>query len=507
MVAAEGGSRSEDNWEDAGNFVGTGQRMGSRSRIVFCGIFIGLLGCAGGWAQEEKPRQTRPNILLILTDDQAVDTLAAWGTWGNDAQVVKTPHLDRLVARGTSFTRAYNMGSYSPAVCVCSRGMLISGRGLWQTERLQKDRFRTLQAVGKLWPQRMKAAGYETWMSGKWHVDAPVEKLFDHVRNVRPGMPASVDSAYHRPPIGKPDEWSPWETALGGYWQGGKHWSEVLADDAEDFLREATGRERPFFMYLAFNAPHDPRQAPREFVEAYPLERVPVPANFLPINTDHEVMGLGPANREGLRDEVLAPFPRTEAAVRLHRREYYALVTHLDSQIGRILAALEASGQAEQTIVIFTSDHGLAVGRHGLLGKQNMYEHSLRVPFVIAGPGIPQGQSNPTPIYLQDAMATALELAGADTGEIDFRSVLPLIRGERSEQYPRIHAMYMRDRQRAVIEGNWKLIEYPASGKRQLFDLEADPQEQRDLATSSESKEIVARLRRSADEWSRQALD
>jgi len=260
-------------------------------------------------------------------------------------------------------------------------------------------------------------------------------------------------------------------------------------------------------MSLAFNAPHDPRQAPREFVEAYPLERVPVPANFLPINTDHEVMGLGPANREGLRDEVLAPFPRTEAAVRLHRREYYALVTHLDSQIGRILSALEASGQAEKTIVIFTSDHGLAVGRHGLLGKQNMYEHSLRVPFVIAGPGIPQGQSNPTPIYLQDAMATALELAGADTGEIDFRSVLPLIRGERSEQYPRIHAMYMRDRQRAVIEGNWKLIEYPASGKRQLFDLEADPQEQRDLATSSESKEIVARLRRSADEWSRQALD
>ncbi|MFM7564404.1 MAG: sulfatase-like hydrolase/transferase [Planctomycetota bacterium] len=454
-----------------------------------------------------QAEHSRPNILLILTDDQAVDTLAAWGTWGNDAQVVKTPHLDRLVARGTSFTRAYNMGSYSPAVCVCSRGMLISGQSLWKTERLQKDRFRGLQSAGKLWPQRMKAAGYETWMSGKWHVDAPVEELFGHVSHVRPGMPASVDSAYNRPPLGKPDEWSPWETALGGYWQGGKHWSEVLADDAEDFLREAAGSDRPFFMYLAFNAPHDPRQTPRDYVEAYPQERVPVPANFLPINQDHEAMGLGPASREGLRDEVLAPFPRTEDAVRLHRREYYALVTHLDAQIGRILEALESSGMAERTVVIFTSDHGLAVGRHGLMGKQNMYEHSLRVPFVIAGPGIPRGKSDPTPIYLQDAMATALELAGADASEIDFRSLLPLIHGERSEQYSRIYAMYMRDRQRAVIEGKWKLIEYPVNEKVQLFNLEEDPQEQRDLAGAVESREILERLGNAANDWAKKDLD
>ncbi|MFM7739699.1 MAG: sulfatase-like hydrolase/transferase [Planctomycetota bacterium] len=454
-----------------------------------------------------QAEHSRPNILLILTDDQAVDTLAAWGTWGNDAQVVKTPHLDRLVARGTSFTRAYNMGSYSPAVCVCSRGMLISGQSLWKTERLQKDRFRGLQSAGKLWPQRMKAAGYETWMSGKWHVDAPVEELFDHVSHVRPGMPASVDSAYNRPPLGKPDEWSPWETALGGYWQGGKHWSEVLADDAEDFLREAAGGDLPFFMYLAFNAPHDPRQTPRDYVEAYPQERVPVPANFLPINQDHEAMGLGPASREGLRDEVLAPFPRTEDAVRLHRREYYALVTHLDAQIGRILEALESSGMAERTVVIFTSDHGLAVGRHGLMGKQNMYEHSLRVPFVIAGPGIPRGKSDPTPIYLQDAMATALELAGADASEIDFRSLLPLIHGERSEQYSRIYAMYMRDRQRAVIEGKWKLIEYPVNEKVQLFNLEEDPQEQRDLAGAVESREILERLGNAANDWAKKDLD
>ena len=200
-------------------------------------------------------------------------------------------------------------------------------------------------------------------------------------------------------------------------------------------------------------------------------------------------------------------FPRTEDAVRLHRSEYYALVTHLDAQVGRILEALESNGMAGKTVVIFTSDHGLAVGRHGLMGKQNMYEHSLRVPFVIAGPGIPRGTSNSTPIYLQDAMATALELAGADASEVEFRSLLPLIRGERSEHYPRIHAMYMRDRQRAVIEGNWKLIEYPASGKVQLFNLEVDPQEQQDLAVAAESKERLERLRKAADDWARQALE
>ncbi len=468
-------------------------------------LLTGIWGQLGLKGEEIEPR--RPNVLLILTDDQAVDTLAAWGTWGNDARVVRTPNLDRLVARGVSFTRAYNMGSYSPAVCVCSRGMLITGRSLWETQRLQRDRFQQAQAAGRLWPQRMKAAGYDTWMSGKWHVDVPVQELFDQVRHVRPGMPGTVDSAYHRPVAGGPEVWTPWDTSLGGYWQGGRHWSEVLADDAEEFLQAAAGRERPFFMYLAFNAPHDPRQAPREFVEAYDLATIPVPENFLSLNPDHEVMGLGTANRQGLRDEILAPFPRTEEAVRVHRREYYALVSHLDAQVGRILDALENSGEASRTVVIFTSDHGLAVGRHGLLGKQNMYEHSLRVPWVIAGPGIPAGEINANPIYMQDAMATALELAGADQSELDFRSVLPLLRGERTHQYERIQAMYMRDRQRAVIEGDWKLIEYPGSGKVQLFHLGEDPLEQTDRSQAPESGPIVERLRKMAQQWAEEAAN
>lgn len=452
--------------------------------------------------QTELPSQSRrPNILLILTDDQAVDTIAAWGTWGNDSSVIQSPHLDRLVGRGVSFTRAYNMGSYSPAVCICSRAMLIAGKSLWETERQQQNKFQSLQQARRLWPQRMKDAGYETWMSGKWHFPVPPEQLFDHVRNVRPGMPETVDAAYYRPTSDPSDQWSPWDSALGGYWQGGKHWSEVLADDAQDFLQEAATRDKPFFMYLAFNAPHDPRQSPQSFVDRYPIEEIPVPQNFLPTNPDYRSMGLGSADRQGLRDEVLAPFPRTEAAVRLHRQEYYALVSHLDFQIGQIMAALESSGKADETIVIFTSDHGLAVGRHGLMGKQNMYEHSLRVPFVIAGPGIPHGQTIATPIYLQDAMATALELAGADTTDIDFRSVLPLLGHQRQQQYERIHAMYMRQSQRAVIEGDWKLIEYPSSGRVQLFHLAEDPLEQHDRSADPTCTSIRIRLQSAAAQW------
>jgi choline-sulfatase len=183
------------------------------------------------------------------------------------------------------------------------------------------------------------------------------------------------------------------------------------------------------------------------------------------------------------------------------------LVTHLDAQIGRILEALQRTGKADQTVVIFTSDHGLAVGRHGLFGKQNMYEHSLRVPFVIAGPGIPSGQTNATPIYLQDAMATALELAGADATDVDFRSVLPLLRGERKLQYERIHAMYMRDRQRAVIEGDWKLIEYPQADQVHLFHLGEDPLELKDRAAEPEFEDLVARLRESARQWAESELN
>lgn len=436
----------------------------------------------------------KPNIVFIFMDDQAPDTVAAWNTWGHGSDVIKTPNLDRLVNAGASFSHTYNMGAWHGAVCVASRSMLNVGRFVWTVSNGEKTHFKAELEAGRFWSQRMKAAGYETYMTGKWHVPAPVGKVFDHVVHERPGMPRSVPSAYQRPVEGKPDPWKPWDKSLGGFWQGGKHWSEVLADDAEAFIEQAAGKDTPFFMYLAFNAVHDPRQSPKEYVDMYPLEKVPLPRNFQPLNEHHAAMGLGSATGKALRDEALAPFPRTEFAVKTHRGEYFALATHADAQVGRILDALEKAGVMDNTYIIYTADHGLSVGRHGLMGKQNMFEHSLRVPFMIVGPGVPSGKRFDTRIYLQDAMATALELAGADATDVDFKSVMPVIRGERDTQYDAIYGTYTARNQRAVIDGDYKLILYPRSRVMLLFNLAADPLEQNDLAGKPESRAIAKRL-------------
>lgn len=414
----------------------------------------------------------KPNVLFLFADDQCFETIRALGHTDID-----TPNLDKLVARGATFTHAYNMGSWSGAVCVASRTMLITGRSIWRANVVYAATDKEREA-GRLWPQLMAAQGYRTYMTGKWHIQAKAELAFDVVKDVRAGMPKDGPSAYSRPHEGQKDDWSPYDTQLGGYWQGGRHWSEVVADNTLAFLRQARRDPHPLFMYVAFNAPHDPRQSPKEFVDRYPLDRIRVPEDFLRMYPHHESIGCGPS----LRDEKLAPFPRTEHAVKVHRQEYYALITHLDVQIGRILDGLEASGRADNTWIIFTADHGLAVGHHGLMGKQNMYDHSLRVPFLISGPGVKPGLRINAPIYLQDAMATALELSGADKPEqVEFQSVLPLLKDPASPSRDTIYGAYL-ELQRAVIHGGWKLMVYPKAKVMRLYHLAQDPHEKTDLA-------------------------
>jgi choline-sulfatase len=341
----------------------------------------------------------------------------------------------------------------------------------------------------------MQQAGYETYMTGKWHVPGLAAKpSFQHTTHIRPGMPRlnekRRDEGYNRPKQGEPDPWDPWDRDRGGFWKGGEHWSKVLAKDSIDFLNHAANQDKPFFMYLAFNAPHDPRQSPKRFVEHYPREEVRLPENYRPKYPYREPMG-APWT---LRDEKLAPMPRTKFAIRTHRREYYALIEHTDAQIGKIFDALKRTGQAENTYIIFTADHGLAVGRHGLLGKQNMFEHSMRSPFIIAGPDLPSDRTLTQRIYIQDAMATALDIAGQPLPDhVQFKSVLPLIRGERDQQYEAIYGGY-REHQRAVIDGRYKLILYPKARKVLLFDLRQDPEEMKNLADKPQYQSQVTAL-------------
>ncbi|MGV3755744.1 MAG: sulfatase-like hydrolase/transferase [Verrucomicrobiota bacterium] len=427
----------------------------------------------------------KPNILFLFADDYTYEAVRAFGHTDID-----TPNLDKLVKRGTTFTRAYNMGSWSGAVCVASRTMLITGRSVWSANKVYDQTDKEREA-GVLWPQLMAKAGYVTYFSGKWHIKADATKAFHIARNIRAGMPKDTPEAYNRPLQGQPDPWNSANTNLGGFWQGGKHWSEVTADDAVDYLQRAKQEPQPFFMYIAFNAPHDPRQAPQSFLDRYPLERVQTPTNYLAEYPFKDAIGCGPS----LRDEKLAPFPRTEFAIKTHRREYYALITHLDQQIGRILDELKKSGQEDNTWIFFTADHGLAVGHHGLVGKQNMYDHSVRVPFIVAGPGVTKNRRVEAPIYLQDAMATSLALAGATVPEhVYFNSLLPLLRGDaKLSPYPQIYGAYL-ELQRAMTAGDYKLIVYPKAKKLRLYNLKQDPFEMADLAESPKHAAKVKEL-------------
>jgi arylsulfatase A-like enzyme len=433
----------------------------------------------------------KPNVLFIFADDMCFETINAFGQVDID-----TPNLDKLVESGTSFTHAYNMGSFSAAVCVASRTMLNTGSSVWNAQRIfsSTEEYQKDVDAGRLWSQQMKSAGYRTYFTGKWHVGSwakkdafahqMCEQAFDITADIRSGYPKPNNNDGYNRPVDEEDYkngWKPWDKENGGYWEGGKHWSEVVGDHTETFLAQAAKEDDPFFMYIAFNAPHDPRQAPKKYVDQYPLDRITVPENFLPeYPYAKEVCG------KGLRDERLAPYPRTEYSVKVNRQEYYAIISHMDAQIGRIFQALKKSGKADNTYIVFTADHGLAVGHHGFIGKQNLYDHSVRVPFIIAGPGVKKGGKIDAPIYLQDVMPTALELAGVKKPEdVFFNSVMPLLQGKTDKSYDAIYGAYLK-KQRMITKDGWKLIHYPTIGVNRLYNLQADPHEMSDLAKNPE---------------------
>lgn len=451
--------------------------------------FIASLAMAAGSAVlgAAMPASARsaqkPNILFLFADDHSYEALSAFGSQ------VQTPNLDRLVQNGVNFSNAYMQGSWTPAVCIATRAMMITGRNLWSALRFD---YGSGVERGELWPQYLSRAGYDTYMTGKWHIYTGPSRIFDVVGAVRGGMPSDTPEGYNRPQSKEHYEqgWKPWDERHGGFWEGGKHWSVVVGDEGVDFIEQSKQSDNPFFMYISFNAPHDPRQSPREYVEKYPAEDVNVPGNFLPAYPYAEEIGSPPS----LRDERLAPHPRTEYAVRVNRQEYYAIISHMDTQIGRILDALEESGEMDNTYIFFCGDHGLAVGQHGLMGKQNMYEHSVRSPLLMAGPSIPKGLTVEAPVYIQDIVPTTLEIAGMDVPDtIDYQSLLPLVRGEREISYDAIYGAYL-DLQRMVRKGDYKLIYYTKPNKRLLFNLREDPLETKNLAEEPRYASIIEEL-------------
>jgi arylsulfatase A-like enzyme len=455
-----------------------------------------ILCVAAGWSWigvQHAGASDRPNILFLFADDQSYDTLSAYGN-----TEVQTPNLDALAKRSLVFERAYNMGSWSGAVCVASRTMLNSGKFVWRAHAHAGGKRQPAPGgdAFRPWSVLMREAGYRTYFTGKWHVRWNAKEIFDEVDSIRPGMPNQTAAGYNRPKADGSDPWDPTDPKFGGFWKGGKHWSEVTADEAVAYLSRDQRDDKPFFMYVAFNAPHDPRQSPQEYVDMYPVKDVKIPQPFL-----EEYPYANAICGKGLRDETLAPYPRTKHAIAVHRREYHAIISHMDAQVGRILKALEATGEADNTYIFFTADHGLACGHHGLMGKQNMYEHSLRVPLLAAGPGIAAGRAQAA-VYLQDIMAESLKIAGAERPDYVEFAGLSNDDGYRLEPedtaYPAVYGAYLA-RQRAVIYDGWKLMVYPtADYKVRLYHVAEDPLETNDLADdpkyAAKKQELIARL-------------
>lgn len=397
-------------------------------------------------AAEKLP--ARPNILFLFTDDQRWDTIHALGN-----PAIKTPVLDRLVEQGFHFTNAYCQGSMIGAVCLPSRTMLITGRSLWRIP--ENPRAQVAPPGVPLLPALLNDGGYVTFHCGK------------------AGNACTFGNAA-------------FQTNLTMEKRTANSATE-MADRAIPFLQSHDGA-KPFFMYLAPPVPHDPRLAPQKFVDWYDPAATVLPKQFMPAHPfDPGVLDI--------RDEKLAAYPRVEAEMRQHLADYYATISHLDYEFGRILDAVRQRGFAEKTIVIFSSDQGLACGGyHGLMGKQNLYE-DVKPPLLISGPGIPHGRSDAL-VYLYDLFPTICELAGVAAPEVvEGKSLLPVALGRQARVREYLMGAYA-NVQRMIRDERWKLLKFNVKGQKHslLFDLKSDPEELNNLAGDPRFAGELARL-------------
>jgi len=448
--------------------------------------------------------EEKPNILFLFTDDQRFDTIQALGN-----SAIKTPNLDRLVSRGCVFNQAHIPCGTSGAVCMPSRAMVHSGRSLFHIEGAGQKIPKDHTTLG----EALQTNGYQTFGTGKWHngTESFNRSFCDGDEIFFGGMADHWNvPAHHYDSTGCYDNYLAEVRNPSGdnevNWRhcdhinSGKHSSDMVCDAAIDFIREQDGKN-PFFAYVSFLAPHDPRTMPKKFLDMYDPDDIELPPNY---------MGGHPFDTGALkiRDEKLADFPRTPEEAHRHIAEYYGMISHLDDQLGRVIKTLEDQGELDNTIVVFAGDNGLALGQHGLMGKQNCYDHSVRVPLIFAGPGIPEASQNDAYVYLHDIFPTLCELTGTDVPEsVEGKSLVEIMKNTDNKIRDSLYFAYT-DLQRAVKAQNYKLIEYAVPERErvtQLFDLVSDPYELNNLAYNEEYSTTLAELRnemvRLRDEW------
>lgn len=409
----------------------------------------------------------RPNILFILVDDQSPFDLRIY----NPKSALETPNIDRLAREGMVFDGAYHMGAFVGAVCTPSRHMIMSGRTVWHLPIAPGALAKGLcppELEQNTIPAVFNRAGYATMRTCKQgNSYEAANKLFAvrHDATKRGGTP-ETGSAWH-------------------------------ADRVLEYLaqRESTKDTRPFLIYFGFSHPHDTRDGTPELLAKYGAvnhtdENNPPPANpkqpALPVNylPAHPF----PHGHPGLRDEVAVSGVwerRDERTIRNELGREFACGENIDIQIGRVLDRLRVMGELDNTYIIYTADHGIAVGRHGLQGKQNLYQHTWRVPFLVKGPGIKAGSRAEGNIYLLDVLATLCDLAGIAVPESnEGTSFRPVLEGKQATIRDVLYGVYnggTKPGMRSVKKGDWKLIQYDVLDgtvrETQLFHLQDNPEE------------------------------
>ncbi len=437
-------------------------------------LLLGMVCCKGVSndvtlsEQEELRNHPKYNILFFLADDQRSRTIRHLGN-----HEVQTPFLDKLASNGVAFNNAYIMGAMSGAVCAPSRAMLMTGRSLFN---IMDPSGETIDKAHVTLPKVLENAGYHTFHIGKWHNgrEAFSESFSDGSKIFFGGM----HDQYFVPTY----EYN----AQGDYSKemlnpsSKEHSSKLYADAGIEFI-ENYNSKKPFFLNIAFQAPHDPRKMPQRYLDMYDPDSLTLPSNFQPQHPFDN-------GELDIRDEWLAGYPRTSQEIKANIASYYAMITHLDDQIGRVLTSLEKEGLMENTIVVFAGDNGLAVGQHGLMGKQNLYQHSINVPLIFMGPDIPKGKTVNSFSYLFDIFPTLLDLNGISLPPtVGGKSLKPVLMGEQLQVRESMFYAY-KNFQRSVRKDQWKLIKYNVNGNviTQLFDLNVDPYETTNLADNDQ---------------------
>lgn len=431
-----------------------------------------------------------PNILFIVSDDQRPDTIHALGN-----AVIETPNLDRLVVRGTSFTRAY--AGYP--ICHVSRAQILTGTHAFKA--LLKYPGGAIDPKLATLAGTLQKSGYHTCYTGKWHNDGhPMQRGYTKTSGLYSSGGGKGITQPEMDDRGRPltgyrgwtfkDDQNKAELDKGVGLQPDN--SRHIADGAIHAIQTAP-KDKPWFVHVNFAFPHDPRQWPAGMKNRYDPAKMPLPANFTAKHPfDH-------GNIDG-RDELLLPTPRLESDVREELAVYYAMITDLDAQLGRILAALPSP---DETIIVFTADQGLALGSHGLLGKQNQYEHSIRSPLIICGPGLPKNERSAALVTLHDLFPTFCELSGIGIPTtVTGKSLASLLRHQTGRVHDFVTGMFT-DTQRMICDDRWKFVLYPKAGREQLFDLQNDPHELHDLSEIAAHQAKKEALRIKLDSWRR----